>query len=117
MSHGAGFGPRYRLRCLTSRKIPRCTNPSPVPGPPDSVQKDTKPKGLPRRFFRLTSTIGGTMSTAATSFPERNAAEVADLVLAPEAAAPEVLARRVRQRRQMYVGQVVSYSLGAFVLL
>ena len=47
------------------------------------------------------------MSTAATSFPERNAAEVADLVLASEAAAPEVLARRVRQRRQMYVGQVV----------
>lgn len=57
------------------------------------------------------------MSTAATSFPERNAAEAADLVLAPEAAAPEVLARRVRQRRQMYIGQVVSYSLGASVLL
>ncbi|MCK1382939.1 GGDEF domain-containing protein [Bradyrhizobium sp. 21] len=57
------------------------------------------------------------MSTAATSFPERNAAEVADLVLTPEAAAPEVLARRVRQRRQMYIGQVASYSLGASVLL
>jgi diguanylate cyclase len=57
------------------------------------------------------------MSTAATSFPERSAAEVADLVLAPEAAAPEVLARRVRQRRQMYVSQVASYSLGASVLL
>jgi diguanylate cyclase (GGDEF)-like protein len=57
------------------------------------------------------------MNTAATSFPERNAAEVADLVLTPEAAAPEVLARRVRQRRQMYIGQVASYSLGASVLL
>ncbi|WP_128924636.1 GGDEF domain-containing protein [Bradyrhizobium guangxiense] len=56
------------------------------------------------------------MSTAAT-FPERNAAEVADTVLAPEAAAPAVLARRVRQRRQMYVGQIASYSLGASVLL
>ena len=57
------------------------------------------------------------MSTAATSFPERNAAEVADLVLAPESAAPEVRARRARQRRQMYIGQVASYSLGASVLL
>jgi diguanylate cyclase (GGDEF)-like protein len=57
------------------------------------------------------------MSTAATSFPERNAAEVADLVLAPEAAASEVQARRTRQRRQMYIGQVASYSLGASVLL
>ena len=57
------------------------------------------------------------MSTAATSFPERNAAEVADLVLTPEAAAPDVLARRVRQRRQMYIGQAASYSLGASVLL
>ncbi|MET3909674.1 diguanylate cyclase (GGDEF)-like protein [Bradyrhizobium sp. S3.3.6] len=57
------------------------------------------------------------MSTAATSFPERNAAEVADLVLAPEAAAPEMLARRIRQRRQMYIGQVASYSLGGLVLL
>lgn len=57
------------------------------------------------------------MSTAATSFPERNSAEVADLVLAPETTAPEVRARRARQRRQMYVGQVASYSLGASVLL
>ncbi|MBP1094468.1 GGDEF domain-containing protein [Bradyrhizobium diazoefficiens] len=57
------------------------------------------------------------MNTAATSFPERNAAEVAELVLAPEAAAPEVRERRARQRRQMYVGQVASYSLGASVLL
>jgi diguanylate cyclase len=57
------------------------------------------------------------MSTAATSFPERNAAEAADLALTTEAAAPEVLARRIRQRRQMYVGQVASYSLGASVLL
>lgn len=56
------------------------------------------------------------MSTAATSFPERNAAETADLVLTPETAAPEMLARRARQRRQMYIGQVASYSLGAFVL-
>ena len=48
------------------------------------------------------------MSTAATSIPEGNAAEVADLALAPEAAAPEVLARRIRQRRQMYIGQVAS---------
>ena len=57
------------------------------------------------------------MSTAATSYPERSAAEVADLELLPAKAAPEVAARRVRQRRQMYVGQVVSYSLGASVLL
>ncbi|EJN10798.1 hypothetical protein PMI42_05878, partial [Bradyrhizobium sp. YR681] len=57
------------------------------------------------------------MNTAATSFPERNAAEVADLVLTPAAAAPEMLARRARQRRQMYIGQVASYSLGASVLL
>ncbi len=57
------------------------------------------------------------MSTAATSFPDRNAAEVADLVLSPEGAPPEVLARRARQRRQMYIGQVASYSLGASVLL
>ncbi|TCU62835.1 diguanylate cyclase [Bradyrhizobium sp. R2.2-H] len=57
------------------------------------------------------------MSTAATSFPERNAAEAADLVLAPETTAPEVRARRARQRRQMYMGQVASYSLGASVLL
>jgi len=57
------------------------------------------------------------MSTAATSLPERNAAEAADVILAPKAAAPEVLARRVRQRRRMYVGQVASYSLGASVLL
>jgi len=57
------------------------------------------------------------MNTAATSLPERNAAEVAELVLAPEAAAPEVRARRARQRRQMYIGQVASYSLGASVLM
>lgn len=57
------------------------------------------------------------MSTAATSFPERNASEAADLALTTAAAAPEVLARRIRQRRQMYVGQVASYSLGASVLL
>lgn len=57
------------------------------------------------------------MNAAATTLPERNAAEVADLVLVPEAAAPEVLARRIRQRRQMYIGQVASYSLGASVLL
>jgi len=57
------------------------------------------------------------MNTAATSFPERSAAEAADLVLTREEAAPGVLARRIRQRRQMYVGQVASYSLGALVLL
>ncbi|MBR0782404.1 GGDEF domain-containing protein [Bradyrhizobium iriomotense] len=57
------------------------------------------------------------MNTAATSLPERNAAEVADLVLTPGAAAPEVRARRAWQRRQMYIGQVASYSLGASVLL
>jgi len=57
------------------------------------------------------------MNTAATSLPERNAAEVAELVLAPEAAAPEVRARRARQRRQIYIGQVASYSLGASVLM
>ncbi len=56
------------------------------------------------------------MSTAATSFPERNAAEVADLVLSSDQAAPEVVARRMRQRRQMYIGQAASYSLGASVL-
>ncbi|MGV7219716.1 GGDEF domain-containing protein [Bradyrhizobium sp. UFLA05-112] len=57
------------------------------------------------------------MSAAATSIPERNAAEVADLVLSPDQATPEVVARRMRQRRQMYIGQTVSYSLGASVLL
>ncbi|MCP3471101.1 diguanylate cyclase [Bradyrhizobium sp. CCGUVB1N3] len=57
------------------------------------------------------------MSTAATSIPERNAAEVADLVLSPDKATPEVVARRMRQRRQMYISQVASYSLGASVLL
>ncbi|MHC2620907.1 diguanylate cyclase (GGDEF)-like protein [Bradyrhizobium huanghuaihaiense] len=57
------------------------------------------------------------MNTAATSLPERNAAEVADLVLMPAAAAPAVRARRAWQRRQMYIGQVASYSLGASVLL
>jgi diguanylate cyclase (GGDEF)-like protein len=58
------------------------------------------------------------MGTAATFHPDRTAAEVPDLTLASAAAAtPEVAARRVRQRRQMYVGQVASYSLGAFVLL
>ncbi|WFU22592.1 GGDEF domain-containing protein [Bradyrhizobium sp. CB1717] len=57
------------------------------------------------------------MNTAATSLPERNAAEVADFVLTPVAAAPEVRARRAWQRRQMYIGQVASYSLGASVLL
>lgn len=57
------------------------------------------------------------MSTAATSFPERNAAEAADLAVSSAATAPDVLARRVRQRRHMYVGQVASYSLGAFDLL
>ncbi|MDA9403090.1 GGDEF domain-containing protein [Bradyrhizobium sp. CCBAU 45389] len=57
------------------------------------------------------------MNTAATSLPERNAAEVADLVRMPEAAAPEVRTRRAWQRRQMYIGQVASYSLGASVLL
>ncbi|MDA9442328.1 diguanylate cyclase [Bradyrhizobium sp. CCBAU 51745] len=57
------------------------------------------------------------MNTAATSFPEWSAAEAADLVLTREEAVPGVLARRMRQRRQMYVGQVASYSLGALVLL
>jgi diguanylate cyclase (GGDEF)-like protein len=57
------------------------------------------------------------MDTAATSLPERNAAEVADIILTPDAERPDVRARRVRQRRQMYAGQVASYSLGAFVLL
>ncbi|MBR0852866.1 GGDEF domain-containing protein [Bradyrhizobium liaoningense] len=57
------------------------------------------------------------MSTAATSLPDRNAAEAAELALASDASSPEVRARRMRQRRQMYVGQVMSYSLGASVLL
>ena len=57
------------------------------------------------------------MSAAATSYPERSAAEVVDLVLSPAQATPEVTAGRIRQRRQMYVGQVASYSLGAVVLL
>jgi diguanylate cyclase len=57
------------------------------------------------------------MSTAATSNPERNAAEVADLVLSFDQATPEVVARRMWQRRQMCIGQVASYSLGASVLL
>lgn len=57
------------------------------------------------------------MGTAATFHPDRTAADVADLPLASAATTPEVVARRIRQRRQMYVGQVASYSLGAFVLL
>jgi diguanylate cyclase len=57
------------------------------------------------------------MDTAATFHPDRTAAEVADLVLASDVATPEVVTRRVRQRRQMYVGQVASYSLGGSVLL
>lgn len=57
------------------------------------------------------------MSTAATSLPDRNAAEAADLALTSDATMPEMRARRMRQRRQMYAGQVVSYSLGASVLL
>ncbi len=57
------------------------------------------------------------MSTAATSLPDRNAAEAAELALTSDATMPEVRARRMRQRRQMYAGQVVSYSLGASVLL
>lgn len=57
------------------------------------------------------------MTTAATSLPDRNAAEAAELALTSDATMPEVRARRMRQRRQMYAGQVVSYSLGASVLL
>ncbi|TYO62773.1 GGDEF domain-containing protein [Bradyrhizobium hipponense] len=57
------------------------------------------------------------MSTAATSLPDRNAAEAADLALTSDATMPQMRARRVRQRRQMYAGQVASYSLGAAVLL
>jgi diguanylate cyclase (GGDEF)-like protein len=57
------------------------------------------------------------MSAAATSYPERSAAEIADLALSPAPASPEMSTRRVRQRRQMYVAQVASYSLGASVLL
>ncbi|MDE5440161.1 diguanylate cyclase [Bradyrhizobium sp. CSA207] len=55
------------------------------------------------------------MSTAATSLPDRNAAEA--VALTSDATMPEMRARRMRQRRQMYAGQVVSYSLGASVLL
>jgi diguanylate cyclase (GGDEF)-like protein len=57
------------------------------------------------------------MGTAATSFPETNAADAADLALMSEATAPDAVARRVRQRRHMYVAQVASYSLGASDLL
>uniref|UniRef100_UPI00211DFAD9 GGDEF domain-containing protein n=1 Tax=Bradyrhizobium sp. SRS-191 TaxID=2962606 RepID=UPI00211DFAD9 len=57
------------------------------------------------------------MSTAATSFPETSAAEVTDFAVPSAATASEMQARRVRQRRHMYVGQVASYSLGAFDLL
>jgi diguanylate cyclase (GGDEF)-like protein len=57
------------------------------------------------------------MGTPASFSPDRTAAEVAELTLAASAATPEVIARRVRQRRQMYAAQVVSYSFGAFVLL
>ena len=57
------------------------------------------------------------MRAAATYYPERSAAEAADLELSPVQATPEMVARRIRQRRQMYVGQVASYSLGASVLL
>lgn len=59
------------------------------------------------------------MSTAATSSPDRNAAEAYRTGLAPAsgAIAPEVASRRVRQRRQMLILQAVSYSFGASVLL
>ncbi|TPQ40755.1 GGDEF domain-containing protein [Bradyrhizobium guangdongense] len=57
------------------------------------------------------------MGTPASFSPDRTAAEVAELTLAASAMTPEVTARRVRQRRQMYASQVVSYSLGASVLL
>lgn len=57
------------------------------------------------------------MGTAATSFPETNAADAADLALMSEATAPDAVARRVRQRRHMYIAQVASYSLGASDLL
>lgn len=57
------------------------------------------------------------MGTAATSFPETNAAVTADLAVMSEAATPEAVARRVRQRRHMYMAQVASYSLGASDLL
>lgn len=57
------------------------------------------------------------MGTAATSFPETNAAGAADLALMSEATAPDAVARRVRQRRHMYIAQVASYSLGASDLL
>ncbi len=58
------------------------------------------------------------MGTATTFHPDRTPAEVADVTPATASApTPDVVARRVRQRRQMYVGQVASYSLGASVLL
>ena len=57
------------------------------------------------------------MDPAATLHPDRTAAVVADLTLTAGATTPEVVARRIQQRRQMYVGQVASYSLGALVLL
>ena len=57
------------------------------------------------------------MDPAATRHPDRTAAEVADLTLTAGATTLEVVARRVQQRRQMYVGQIASYSLGASVLL
>lgn len=57
------------------------------------------------------------MGTSASLSPDRTAAEVAEITLAASVGAPEVSARRVRQRRQMYATQVVSYSFGASVLL
>ncbi|MBR0824183.1 GGDEF domain-containing protein [Bradyrhizobium manausense] len=56
-------------------------------------------------------------STPASFSPDRTASEVAEIALAASAVTPEVSARRVRQRRQMYLTQVVSYSFGASVLL
>ncbi|MBR0718291.1 GGDEF domain-containing protein [Bradyrhizobium liaoningense] len=57
------------------------------------------------------------MGTPASFSPDRTAAEVAEITLGASAVTPEVSARRVRQRRQMYATQVVSYSFGASVLL
>ena len=58
------------------------------------------------------------MSTAATSFPERNAAEAADLALVARCScAPECGRAGSGSAARCMIGQVASYSLGAFVLL
>ena len=80
----------------------------------DIPRKDTKPKGFPPRFLELSSIDGETMGTTASPLLNPIAAEL-------DGASPgltaDALARRVKQRRHTLGVQVVSYALGAGVLL